>query len=208
MVEASAWLSADDRARIREAIARAESATSGEVFVVVAGESDDYRFVPLVWAALAALALPFPLLWLTPLSPAVVFGLQLAVFILLAVAFSLPEVKPAIVPLSLKQLRVRALAEQQFLAHGLHTTEARTGILVFVSLAERRAEIVADAGIAAKVDQAAWDAAMADLVAGASAGRLGDGLVTAVQFAGDVLARHFPPYPHDRDELANDVVLL
>jgi putative membrane protein len=208
MVDSPAHLSAEDRVRIRDAIAEAESSTSGEVFVVVAGESDDYRFVPLVWAALAALALPLPLIWLTPLSAGVIFALQLAAFILLAVGLSLPRIKPAVIPRSLKQLRVRALAEQQFLAHGLHTTEARTGILIFVSLAERQAEIVADAGIAAKVEQGAWDGAMADLVAAAGADRLGDGLVAAVRFAGEVLARHFPPYPHDRDELANDVVLL
>ncbi len=208
MVDAAASLSPDDRRRVRDAVALAESATSGEIFVVVAGQSDDYRFVPITWAAVVALALPLPLIWLTPMPASVIFALQLAVFILLAILMSLPAVKPRVVPRSLQALRVRALAEQQFLAHGLHTTEARTGILIFVSLAERQAEIVADAGIAAKVEQATWDGAMADLVAAAGAGRLGDGLLAAVAAAGAVLARHFPPYPHDRDEVANEVVLL
>ena len=90
-------------------------------------------------------------------------------------------------------------AIEQFLAHGLQMTEARTGALIFVSLAERHAEIVADAGIAAKVPQAVWEEAIAALVGEIRTGRLGEGLVAAVGQVGAVLAAHFPPRPDDRD---------
>lgn len=208
MVEAASPLGDAERQRIGAAVAEAETATSGEIFVVVARESDDYRFVPLAWALLLALAVPMPLFWFTWLSGPSIYAIALAVFIVAALILPLPAVKRWIVPGYLKGLRTRALAEQQFLAHGLQMTEARTGVLIFVSLAERRAELVADAGIAARIPQATWDGVMGDLVAAAAAGRLADGLVAAVARVGALLAKHFPPRPHNPDEIANEVVIL
>jgi putative membrane protein len=126
----------------------------------------------------------------------------------LAAVLSFPPVKMGVVPVSVKRDAVRALAGRQFLAHGLTNTEARTGVLIFVSLAERQAEIIADTGIAAKVDANVWRAAMDRLVTEIRAGSLADGLIAAVEMSGAVLAEHFPPRPHDRDELADDVVIL
>lgn len=197
-----------DRIRIRNAVAKAETDTSGEIFVVVATQSDDYRFIPILWATLAALIEPLPLIFLTDLPASLIYAVQLTAFVGLAFALSLPKVRPQVVPRRMKEARARALARQQFLAHGLHTTEARTGVLVFVSLAEHHAEIVADVGIAAKVDQATWDKAMAALVGEIRQGRLAEGLVGAVDAVGGVLAHHFPRKPGGRDELPNDVVIL
>ncbi|MEJ0011298.1 MAG: TPM domain-containing protein [Bauldia sp.] len=205
---AHAPLSDDERRRVREAATAAEKKTAGEIFAVVAEESDDYRFVPILWATLAALIAPLPLIFLTLWPASLIFAVQLGVFVVVAVVLSLPAVKMAVVPASVKRDAVRSLAERQFLAHGLTLTEARTGVLIFVSLAERRAEIIADTGIAAKVDAGVWQAAMDELIAGVRAGRLADGLIAAVDATGAVLARHFPPRVGDRDELDNDVVIL
>ena len=185
-----------ERMRVREAVQ------------VVAKASDDYRFIPLLWATLAALVVPLPLVLFTALGAVTIFTAQLAVFIVLALVLSWPPVRPAVVPGRVKHGRAHALAMQQFLAQGLQITEARTGALIFVSLAERHAEVVADAGIAAKVDQAAWDGVIAALVGEIRAGRLAEGLVAAIESVGVVLVRHFPPRLGDRDELANDAVLL
>jgi putative membrane protein len=201
-------LTRDDRLRIRRAVAAAEAHTAGEIFVVVAEESDDYRFIPLLWATIAALVVPLPLIGLTAMPAALIYLAQLAVFIVLAIGFSHPAVKPAIVPPAVKRSAARGLAVQQFLAHGLHTTEARTGVLIFVSLAERYAEIIADAGISGEVDNAVWDASMAKLTGEIRAGRLAEGLIAAVENTGRQLARHFPPRDNDRDELSNDLVIL
>ena len=201
-------ISKDDRARIRQAVAKAEAGTSGEIFVVVAEASDDYRFIPVLWATLVALIVPLPLIYFTLIPASTIYLAQLAVFVVLALGFSHSAIRPAIVPGGVKHGRARALAVQQFLAHGLHTTEARTGVLIFVSLAERHAEIVADAGISSKVDQAAWQAAMDKLITEVRAGRLADGLIAAIEATGAVLARHFPRRRDDRNELPNDLVIL
>lgn len=201
-------LSDAERARVRDAVAAAEMRTTGEIFVVVTGKSDDYRFIPLLWATLAALIVPLPLIFLTALGAAAIFAVQLAAFIVLALVLSWPTLRPLAVPGRVKHGRAHALAVQQFLAHGLQMTEARTGALIFVSLAERHAEVVADAGIAAKVDQAEWDAVIARLTGEIRAGRLDEGLAAAIGGVGAVLARHFPARPGDRNELPNEVVLL
>src|SRR5690606_33858426 len=128
--------------------------------------------------------------------------------VVLAALLSLPPIKPWVVPAAIEARQAHRLAVDQFLAHGLHMTEARTGVLIFVSLAERYAEVIADSGIAARVEQAAWDGLVARLVEAIRHGQLGDGLVTAIDTAGDLLARHFPAVPSDRDELANDLVII
>jgi putative membrane protein len=201
-------LSADDRDRVRAAIAAAETKTAGEIFTVVAHQSDTYHAVPLLWALGLGLATPLPLLYLTRLPATTIYAAELAVFILAALLLSLPAIRPLVVPRAVKHARAHQLAVEQFLAHGLHMTEARTGVLVFVSLAERYVEIIADRGIAERVGQSVWDGARDGLLAELSRDRLADGLCAAVAAVGAVLAAHFPPEALDRNELADDLVIL
>jgi putative membrane protein len=95
---------------------------------------------------------------------------------------------------------------RQFFAQGLHHTEKRTGVLIFASVAERYAEIIADAGINAKVMPDAWEGAVADLVAGLKEGRAADGFIAAIEQCGAILAEHFPPGALPRNELPNTLV--
>jgi putative membrane protein len=110
------------------------------------------------------------------------------------------------VPKQALHRRAHIEATRQFLAQGLHLTERRTGVLLFASIAERYAEIVADAGIHAKVAPQVWDQAVAALIAGMRQGRAGDGFVAAIGQCGAVLAEHFPPGVLNRDELPNKLV--
>jgi putative membrane protein len=197
-----------DRALIRGAVIAAETKTSGEIKTVIARTSDDYRSIPLLWATLAALLVPAPLIFLTLMPAGEIYLAQLSAFVILAVVLSLPPVKPLVVPGPMKRLRAHRLAVDQFLAHGIHTTEKRTGVLIFVSLFEHHAEIVADSGIDAKVDQAVWDGLIAKLITDIRDGRLTLGMVTAIETAGDHLATHFPPRPRDPNEVSDELILL
>jgi putative membrane protein len=93
-----------------------------------------------------------------------------------------------------------------FFAHGVHLTQARTGVLIYVALLQRQVEIVADAGIHGKVAQSAWDELAGAVTDAAREGRLADGIVDAVRRAGVLLAAHFPPKPDDVNELSDRVV--
>ena len=199
-------ISQADRERIADAIRVAEAKTSGEIFCVIARHASDYRLVPLAWAAAVALVVPAPLIYFTLWPASVIYVVQLIVFIAAALGLSLPDVRFHIVPRRTQHERAHLQAMQQFLAHGLHHTKNRTGVLIFASVAERYAEIVADAGINEKVTPHVWDQAIAALIAGVKQGRAGDGFVAAIEQCGAVLAEHFPPGALDRDELPNKLV--
>ena len=199
-------ISQSDKERIEAAIRAAETKTSGEIFCVLAHRASDYRIVPLAWAAAIALALPWPLIHFTMLPAALIYLIQLLAFIVVALLLSLLVVRFRIVPRRVKHDRAHALALQQFFAQGLQHTENRTGVLIFASLAERYAEIVADAGINAKTTPETWDKAVAVLIEGLKDGRPGDGFVAAIEQCGAVLAQHFPPGALNCDELSNKLV--
>ena len=92
------------------------------------------------------------------------------------------------------------------MAHGVHLTAERTGILIYVALADRRVEIVADDGINRKVAQSELDHLAQHVVIAARSGTLADGLVSAVNGAGRLLSRHFPPSAANPNELPDRVV--
>src|SRR6266700_2967299 len=189
-------ISQADKERIADAIRAAEAKTSGEIFCVIARHASDYRLVPLAWAAAIALVVP----------ASVIYLVQLLVFIAAALGLSLPGIRFHIVPRRTQNERAHVQAMQQFFAQGLHRTENRTGVLIFAAVAERYAELVADAGIDAKVTPQVWDAAIGALIAGIKQGRPADGFVAAIGRCGAVLAEHFPHGTLNRDELPNKLV--
>ena len=197
-----------EKAKINDAIRAAESKTSGELYCVLAQNAGSYRLMPVAWAAALALLVPWPLIAGTTWSAMTVYVIQLAVFAIAAIGLSQPAIRFHIVPGRTKRERAHAAAMRQFWAHGMHKTEKRTGVLIFAAAAERYVEIIADAGINAKVTQEVWDGAVAALVAAIKDGRPGDGFVEAIAQCGAVLAQHFPAPPGaaNPDELPDRLV--
>ena len=201
-----------DHARIADAIRSAEAATTGEIYAVFARASDAYVFVPVAVALGLSLMAAFVAVLLAPLAG---FGLsalalvlsQLAATALLLVLFAaVPRLRLAFVPQAIAEERAHRTALAQFFAHNLHATEGRTGILIFVSEAEHYAEVLADAGIAAKVPQEAWDGIVATLIEAAKADRLADGYVAAATAAGAILTEHFPGDHRNPNEIPDRLV--
>ena len=224
-------LSQDDHARIGRAIAEAETRTSGEIFCVIAGRVSSYLDVSLGWSAAAALILPLCLIplgfdpaWFPgiadsweaaqlaarDLTVARALGayavLQAAVFIVVFLLTRLPFILRLVTPPAIRRARVRRSALQQFLAHGLHATRERTGVLIFLALNDRRAEIIADAAIHARVPETVWGDAVNGLVVAMRQNRMAEGFEAAIAASGAVLAEHFPPRADNPDELPNRLV--
>ncbi|MGQ7793059.1 TPM domain-containing protein [Faunimonas sp. B44] len=202
-----AVLSPAEHDRIAAAIRAAEAATDGEIFAVLARESDSYAFIAIMWAALAALlgGIATAVILRDVAALSLVLG-QAAAFLALGAAAFVPSVRMWIVPRSVQEARAGRHATEQFLAHNLHATADRTGVLVFVSLAEHYAAIVADRNIDEKVPQAVWDGIVGELTQAIAAGRLADGLVAAIGAAGAVLSEHFPRTDAARNELPDRLV--
>jgi len=198
-----------DIARIEAAIHEAERHTRAEFVCVVAQASDGYRYIPLLWAALAGLAAPTPFsLGLVSGDAWIAHAAALVTFVAVALVLQIPALRRLAVPASVKRSRASRLAREQFVARRLHTTRDRAGVLLFVSAFEHHVEIVADEAAAAAVPDAEWDRAIAAFVGPVRAGRTADGFLAAIDVIDGALARAFPAPPGDRDELPNALVLL
>lgn len=221
------------QSRIADAIAAAETRTSGEIFCVLARRVSSYRDISLGLAAAAALLLPLGLIpfgfdpaWIPGLadgwqaahlsSTDVMVGqslaayalIQSAVFVTVFMLTSIPGVRRVVTPRSIRRARVRRAAMEQFLAHGLHITRERTGVLIFAALSDHQVEVVADEGIHSKVDQAVWADAVEALSRGMKNGDPATGFETAISLCGNVLAEHFPPRSSNPNEVADRLVLI
>lgn len=221
-------LTPEDHALVTAAVTQAERASDGEIVTVVAARSDKYHDVAGHWAALAALAMmalcalfPSPLsrgldgvlgAWRDVPTPAELIA---ATTILTALSFLLallilraPALRMALTPPATKTRRVRARAVDLFRIGAERRTRGRTGILLYLSLAEHRAEIVADEAIHARVAPEVWGDAMGELVTHVRAGRTGEGMAAAVARIGVVLAEHLPRSSDDTNELPDRLIAL
>jgi putative membrane protein len=137
-----------------------------------------------------------------------IYATQLAVFLLLVVVLMPRPIRYALVPASIKKARAHRRAVEQFLAQNLHTTEGRTGVLIFVSVAERHGEVLADTGIDAKVPPGTWQSIVNELTTHIGRGAPADGFVRAITAVGQHLAQHFPPGSADPNELPDHLIVL
>ncbi len=219
-----AFLNISDKQRIAEAIRQAESKTSSELVTVIARASDDYLYIPLLWAALIALAVPgliilfaFGLEFGKLYKLMVVFigfefefgrlyMIQIMSFVVLALLFRWPPLMMRLIPKAVKRRRASRVAHQQFFEQNLHHTRERTGVMLFVSVAEHYVEIIADKGINDVVEEGVWDEVIAEFVQHVKARQVAEGFLAAVTACGKILAKHFPATHDNPDELPNHLI--
>lgn len=155
-----------------------------------------------------SLLVPWPLLAMTETSAPRIFLIQLICAVLLLSSLLWYGRGGRFVPGLVKRRRAHDVALREFTARGLSRTRQRTGVLLYVAIQERYAEIIVDSGIDGRVDQAVWDDIVEAVVVAGRAGQLREGIVTAVRAIGAVLANHAPPRPDDTNELPNNVLML
>jgi len=214
--------------QISAAVTAAEKRSAGEIVTIVAERSDAYHDVALHWAILAML-LTVALVALLPdhvydrivllaggwgevdqrgRQIALLIGAMILAFLVVRLLLAIRPLRDRLIPKRTAIRRVRRRAVDLFRAAGRGRTTGRTAILLYLSLAERRAELVVDETILARVDQSAWEVAMTTLVEAVRHGRAGDGMVAAVGQIGDVLAVHCPRSDDDKNELPDRVITL
>lgn len=183
-------LSEADLGRIEAAVREAERGTTAEIVVVIGrGAETDATLGP----ALAALAVPLPLVLLAPrLSALTVYTLQLAVLGVGLALMLVPAVRRRLTPAGLRQRRVRRAAQAQFFERSLNRTAGRTGVLLFISPEDHAVEIIADAGAEGALPDEVWRPGVEALLGPAREGRLADGIVAALARLGERLRAGLP----------------
>jgi len=207
-MKSETFFSEAENAQITEAIQKVELKTSGEVAVMVVGESDSYPESRILAGIIIGtlLALGVTDYWLDD---------SLWGFLPMAVGFAiligwligyLPAVKRFFVPAARLEEMVREQAMQGFYKKELYKTREATGVLFFISLFEHRVWVLADKGIYEKITQESLQTHAADIAAGIKDGRAADALCEEIRRAGEVLARHFPVRDDDINELPDQVL--
>jgi putative membrane protein len=221
-------MSAADHALVTAAVADAERHTSGEIVTIVTDVSDHYDDIPMAWAS----AVAFIALATYATFPEFYIGLindlsggwgheystgEYLALLLTAVALKwigtwfilkwMP-LRLALTPKAIKLARVRGRAMRLFKVGAESKTMGRTGILLYLSMKEHRAEILADEAIASKVAPEIWGDAMVALLDQVKAGHPGAGVAAAVAQMGVVLAEHFPKGTENPNELPDRLIEL
>lgn len=222
----ASYLSAEDRERISQAVAAAEAQTSGEIVTILTDRSDGYTDIALAWAvlvaftALAALSIAPDFYlglvdrltgnWANDWTPREIFVLAAAVGTIKFLGMMLLQLweplKFFLIPGRVKSARARARAVTCFRVGAHHRTHGRTGIVIYLSMDEHRAEIVADDAIAAEVSDEVWGHAMAGLLSHVREDRVADGMIAAVERVGAILAENFPRNDNDINELPDRLI--
>jgi len=198
-----------EREQISEAIKGVERQCSAEIVTVIAKRSDDYLFIPILWAALGALALPAVTMALGLSLPLLqLYGLQLLVFLLLVVIGRFERFKMGLIPSSVKRKRAGGAAREHFMTLQLHTTKKRSAIMIFVSEAEHYVEIITDIAVAEKIPDSDWADIVRNFIGRVRADETVLGYLEAIARSGELLTPHFPPDPEETDELPNHLIIL
>ncbi len=203
-----ALLTEHEQRQVAEAIARVEKTTDAELVTVLAARADDYAYIPLLWASLIALVVPGVVHYLSGyLTMYTLLLAQWATFIVLCLVFRLPKVTTRLIPRSVRHWRASNLARRQFLAQNLHHTVGSTGVLIFVSEAERYVEILVDDGISTRLDDSCWDAIVQAFTQQVKQGQTLAGFIHCIEACGELLKAHVP-VTQARNELPNRLVVL
>jgi putative membrane protein len=198
-------LSAAESSRVAEHVARAERGTAGEIVVVLAERSAGYERQRVAVSFTATLLTAIAVYTFAPIIPELwVLCGQAPIMLLVWWVSGLPALMRRLVPVGAQRDAVRARAEQSFLEQGVTETRERSGVLLFLSEAERRVELLADRGIHERVGTEDWQALVNAVVESIRTGQAGAGIASAVDAIGARLAQHFPPSPDDVNELPDE----
>ncbi|MFO7666097.1 MAG: hypothetical protein R6V76_05730 [Desulfobacterales bacterium] len=234
-IKASDFFSQEEKENIANSIKKAESATSGEIAVMVLDSSDSYieaetfgafilsGFFSLLFEMIKSSVigfepgwesgiLNFPYILLIEAAKNASIWTYIPMVFLLYFVFKLilsklPEIKILFISGKRIEETVRERAVRAFYEKELYKTKDETGILIFISLLEHRVWILGDRGINAKIAPDFWKGIALDLSAGIKKKEYGKSVCQAISKCGEVLSVHFPVAKDDINELADEVIL-
>ena len=211
---AKIFLSNGERARVETAVKEAEKLTAGEIVVMII--SDSYQYPLAIVIGAAAFALPLALIF-TPLAGAwlwiggqnmwLFLGFLTVFFILFhEIIKRIPWLKRFFISRKEIDDEVEEAAITNFFDQGLYRTRDQTGVLILISVFERRVWVLADRGINTRVSESQWDDIVKMITDGIKQKRPADAICEAVEKIGELLMTHFPIKPDDTDELKNLII--
>ena len=212
-----------DSQKIADATRKAELKTSGEIVTVITHDCANYHanlflvaVIPFI--LITAFIVIFSgtyisvlqsLFWEIQIDKVVLLTsfIPLVFFIVFFLIFSVPMLKYSIVSKDRMKKEVRLHAESAFFRHGITATEGATGVLIFISMFERRVELLVDYKIKQKINNAEWEKVVNNIIDGIKSDSFVDVLADEIVRCGEILSKDFPRSKDDVDELDNKPVI-
>jgi putative membrane protein len=199
-------LTESEHARIREAVARAESITSVEIRLVLARSSSRYDVFTIVYPALAALLAGGLVAAVRPwLEAAMLFAVEAAIFVVLFALLHWPALLHAVVIPAVKRRAAWQQARLHYANIGLTHPHLRSAVLVYCSAAERYVEVLVDDAIAEKLPSSIWAEIVGAFRAAIAEDRVADAFVGAAESCAQILAPVFPAVEGQSNSLPDDL---
>jgi putative membrane protein len=197
----------NDKEIIKKAIKEVELKTSGEVVPVILSQSDFYPAAHFRLALIMGIFFsiicyytydfddPITLIWIQ--IPGILLGYALAY---------IPFIKRTFTTKNEMQEEVYQRSLEIFYKNKVSMTRDRTGIMIFISLLERKVEVLADCGINEKVEKNYWNELVSSLSLDISKGNMVDGVVKSIGTCGEKLAESFPSKHDDTNEISDELI--
>ncbi len=208
------FLTRAEQKKITAAVQKAEQSTSGEIVPMIVSRSHHYP-VATVWGAVL-LAFPLALIlttlassffWTDPYNLWLFLAFFIPLHLMLHKAVPmLPLLHRIFVSRSRAEEEVAEEAMKVFFTEKLYKTKDENGILLFISVFERRVCLLGDAGINARISQTEWDEIVTLITLGIKEKRQCKALCQAIEHVGDILKAHFPIQEDDENELHNLII--
>ena len=217
--KAHSFFSEAEKDNIRQAVESAEAKTSGEIATMIVDQSDRYHEAEVLGgvlvAGLVALIISVVVHYAAILShiplDMTIWSYIPLVFLLYFPARSLflrfPHLKLPFIDKKRMMHAVRERAVRAFFEKRLYTTRDENGILIFISLLERKVWVLGDRGIDRQIPHETWNALAREISTGIRAGRASEALCRAIVQCGKVLAEHFPKETDDTNELSDGMIM-
>ena len=217
-------LSKDDMKKIVSAVKKAESKTSGEIATAMIKESYDYAIYELMFAVIIGFVYFVIMMffvgnieqllqgkfWDYSVNYLIMFY-GFSTFIVITLFYfigNISSIDRLIVPKKIRNQKVQERATRYFMESGVYNTKDRTGILIFISIMERRVELLADSGINEKISAEKWQKIVENIIKGIKQKDIATHLIESINECGELLAKHFPIQSDDKNELTDDIDIL
>jgi putative membrane protein len=203
------YFSPAEQDQIRCAVAAAEAETSGEIVPMVVDRSDSYREAETLGGVLLAGLVSLGCSLLSQHDTLWTYIPLVFLFFLPSRALfrKIPSLKLPLIGRERIAEAVRERAVRAFYDNGLFRTKGETGVLIFISLLERKVWILADRGIYRELPHEHWQTLALEVSAGIRDGRACAALCGVIAKSGAILAKHFPKCDYDLNELPDDLIM-
>ncbi len=198
----------EEQNKIKEAIESFESKSDAEIVTVIAKQSDEYLYIPTLWAGILAFLLPYIYLFFGSLTQKEIALVQLLTFFILATITRMKPIKMALIPASIKRKRSTNRANAKFVELLQQNSQQNGLVMLYVSEAEKYVQILTDATIAQKVDNGQWSESVENFIARVKEGNIAQGYFETIAKTSGLLIELFPKTKEDRDTLPNHLILI